>query len=185
MEKVEDIRNRIKKDKKNKVFKILSVVCGLLSLLLGVLIYMKKDQEASFLKNNFGINANFTKVNENVDNVLDSLFTFRTNSSGVKSVNSNVIYLKSDEDDYFYCEGSQIPSLDYGVVYLVKKELDDSYSLLVEYQNSLLVAYYNVFDPLVKTYDQVKKGDYLCSYNQTFKALFKQNGKMIDYSDIH
>ena len=54
MEKVEDIRNRIKKDKKNKVFKILSVVCGLLSLLLGVLIYMKKDQEASFLKNNFG-----------------------------------------------------------------------------------------------------------------------------------
>ena len=36
---------------------------------------MKKDQEASFLKNNFGINANFTKVNENVDNMLDSLFT--------------------------------------------------------------------------------------------------------------
>ena len=99
-------------------------------------------------------------------------------------VSNNVLYLKAEEDNYYYCESNLIPSLSNGIVYQVTREEDSSYTLLIEYDNELMVAYYFTYEPLVKTYDQIKKGDYISSYVNSFKALFKKNGKIVDYSEI-
>ena len=63
MESIKNIRNRINKNNKKHVLTILSVICAMLSIILGVLIYMKKDENGVFLKNNFNVNMNFTNVN--------------------------------------------------------------------------------------------------------------------------
>ncbi len=185
MENVNSIRKRINKSKKNLIFNILSVICGALSIVLGVLIYMKKDQNASFLKNNFNVDTNFIDTNTKIDSFLNSIFTFRLTSSKTQTVASNVTYLQMEEKNFFSCEGNQIPALDSGIVYYVHQEEDASYTILVEYQNDILVGYYNVSDPVVKVYDQIKKGDYIASYENSFKALFKQNGKLTAYDKLY
>ena len=170
MENVNTIRKRLNSNRKNRILKYLSIIYGIIAIILGLLIYMKKDENATFLKNNFNIDASFKNANADIDNFLNSFFTFRfgsTNNS--QMVNGNVVYLEAN-DNYFYCEGTL--------------EKDKSYTILVEYNNNLLVAYYQVYDPLVKVYDQVTKVDYLASYNETFKALFKKDGKLIKYSEI-
>ncbi len=184
MESVKGIRKRLNRSKKIWVLNILSGVFAVLAVLLGVLIYMKKDQNATFLKNNFNINADFTGINADIDKVLGSLFTFKlATGSQTQTVSGSVQYLQSAGENEFSCEGSQIPALSAGVVYFVGSEDDGTYSLLVEYDNTLLVAYYRVENPLVKTYDQIKKGDYLASYQGSFKALFKKDGKLLTYEE--
>lgn len=184
MESVKGIRKRLNKSKKRWVLNVLSGVFAVLAVLLGVLIYMKKDQNATFLKNNFNINADFTGINASIDKALGSLFTFKlATGNQTQTVSGSVQYLQGDGDGEFSCEGSQIPALSAGVVYFVGMEDDGTYSLLVEYDNTLLVAYYRVSDPLVKTYDQVRKGDYLASYQGSFKALFKKDGRLLTYEE--
>lgn len=185
MEKVNSVRRRINKNKKNLIFNVLSVICGVLSIVLGVLIYMKKDENASFLKNNFNVDTNFVDTNTKIDSFLNSIFTFRLTSSKAQSVATNVTYLQMEDKNFFSCEGNQIPALDNGIVYYVHQEEDTSYTVLVEYQNDILVGYYNVSQPLVKVYDQIKKGDYIASYENSFKALFKQNGKLTTYDKLY
>lgn len=48
MESVKGIRKRLNKSKKRWVLNVLSGVFAVLAVLLGVLIYMKKDQNATF-----------------------------------------------------------------------------------------------------------------------------------------
>ena len=184
METANKIRNRLNSEKKNNALKFFSFIFGILAIVLGVLIYMKKDENATFLKENFNVETSFKETNTKIDTFLASLFTFKNMTSNNQSVSQNVIYLPSEQNSYFSCEGELIPSLSNGIVYQVSKEADGSYTILVEYDNELIVCYYEVYDPLVKVYDQVKKGDYLASYSVEFKALFKREGKLITYEQI-
>ena len=185
MENVKSIRSRINKSKKKIIFNVLSAICAVLSIVLGVLIYMKKDENATFLKNNFNINANFANTNNKISSYLDSLFTFRLTNNKTQPVASVVNYLHASEENYFTCESNQIPALDAGIVYYVHQEENSLYSILVEYQNDIVAAYYNVQNPIVKVYDQIKKGDYIASYETSFKALFKKNGKLTNYDSLY
>lgn len=184
MENVKSIRKRINK-KENIILNVLNIVFVMLSIILGVLIYMKKDQNASFLKNNFNVNTSFIETNKTLDNFLDSLFSFRLkNNSSSKTVSNNVIYLPCEEKiNFFTCESNLIPSLKYGIVYFVEKNDSGNYSILIDYQD-YYAAYYNVIDPKVKVYDRINKGDYIGSYDQDFKVLFKKDGKLTSYYNL-
>ena len=184
METANQIRNRLTNEKKSNVLKFFSLIFGIIAIVLGVLIYMKKDENATFLKENFNVETSFKDTNTKIDAFLASLFTFKNVTNKDQLVNQNVIYLPSEQSSYFTCEGELIPSLSDGIVYQVSLEEDNSYTILVEYDNSLIVCYYQVYEPLVKVYDQIKKGDYIASYNTEFKALFKRNGKLITYEQI-
>lgn len=180
MQDINFIKKRISNNSSNKILKILTIVFSLLLVLISGLIYVKKDENASFLKENFNIDADFSSFNLKMDNLVNSLFSFMVTKDD-QLVSENVVYLKGDSENYYYCETAQIKALDDGIIYFVEENDDNSYSILVDYGNNLLAAYYQVFDPLVKTYDQVKKGDYFCSYNNEFKVLFRQDGKIVDY----
>ena len=184
METANQIRNRLTNEKKNKLLKFCSFILGVLAVVLGVLIYMKKDENATFLKENFNVETSFTETNTKIDTFLASLFTFKNVTNKDQLVNQNIIYLESDQKSYFTCESELIPSLSNGIVYQVSLEEDNSYTILVEYDNELIVCYYQVYDPLVKVYDQIQKGDYIASYTYSFKALFKRDGKLITYEQI-
>lgn len=184
MKNIYKIRSRISRKKRSKTLSIFSGFLAILSIFLGILIYMKKDENALFLKNNFNMDMSFNKINARIDSFFNSLFSFDFISSKDQMVSGSVMYLSNGNDNYFYCESSQIPSLSNGIVYQVSKEDNSSYTILIEYDNTLLAAYYDCFNPLVKQYDQVKKGDYICSYNDYFKVLFKRDGKVITYDQI-
>ena len=144
----------------------------------------EKGSERHVFEKQFQHQRRFTGINASIDKALGSLFTFKlATGNQTQTVSGSVQYLQGDGDSEFSCEGSQIPALSAGVVYFVGMEDDGTYSLLVEYDNTLLVAYYRVSDPLVKTYDQVRKGDYLASYQGSFKALFKKDGRLLTYEE--
>ena len=184
MNQINKIRNRLSHNKRNRILSILSGFLAVLSIILGFLIYMKKDENALFFKNNFNINLSFNRINSKIDSFFNSFFNFDFINLNEEMVSSNILYISANENNYFYCEGEQIPSLSNGVVYQVNKEENNSYTILIEYDNTLMAAYYDCYNPLVKQYDQVKKGDYLCSYVDCFKALFKKDGKVITYEQI-
>lgn len=184
MKQINRIRQRLKLKKRSKLLSFLSGFLAILSIFLGVLIYMKKDENAIFLKENFNIETSFQNINQKIDSFVVSFFAFEFLGIKQQMVSNNVLYLKAEEDNYYYCESNLIPSLSNGIVYQVTREEDSSYTLLIEYDNELMVAYYFTYEPLVKTYDQIKKGDYISSYVNSFKALFKKNGKIVDYSEI-
>lgn len=189
MESVKNIRNRITKNKKHKVLTILSIVCAIASIILGVLIYMKKDENGTFLKNNFNVNVNFSNVNNNIDKFVSSLFSFNlltgnSNANDQMVQGNNLYYRAEEQDHHFYSENNEIAMLNHGVVYYVGEEEDGTYSILVEYNNDVIAAYYNVLQPLVKTYDVLKVGDTIGYYQDSFKALFKHNDKLISYEDV-
>ena len=189
MESIKNIRNRINKNNKKHVLTILSVICAMLSIILGVLIYMKKDENGVFLKNNFNVNMNFTNVNNNIDKFINSLFSFsflngNINKSDQMVSGNNFYYHVEDLNHQFFSENNEIAMLDHGVVYFVGEEEDGTYSILVEYNNDVIAAYYNVLQPQVKTYDVLKVGDTIGYYQDSFKALFKYNDKLISYEDV-
>lgn len=179
MKEVNSIRDHIS-NKNKRLLRFLTIIFSFLLLIISSLIYMKKDENATLLKKYFNVDMDFSSINLKIDSLVGSLFSFlpRENAS---LVNSNIIYLKSDEKDYYFTENNQIPALENGIIYYVGEEENGTYSVLIDYGDNLYAAYYQVIDVKVKTYDQIKKGDYFCSYLNEFKVLFKKDGKLIDY----
>ena len=82
MEQVETIRNRInKKEKKSKLLSFLSFFMAFLSIILGIMIYMKKDENGTFLNENFNVSVNFENFNSKVNKTINNLFKFEFETS--------------------------------------------------------------------------------------------------------
>ena len=64
------------KNTKNKALSFLSSLCVLFSIALSVLIYGKTDENGKWLKENFGIEFSFNKVNEIMSKYTNYLLDF-------------------------------------------------------------------------------------------------------------
>lgn len=157
---------------------------AVLSIVLGFMIYAKKDENAAFLRENFNVNVDFTEFNENVSRTIDSLFSFGfINKEKTTPVNSTITYIPLG-DNLYKSQDNQIMMLDNGIVLGTYKEKDNSYSVIVSYDNGVIASYSGLDRLNVKTYDKLKKSNNIGTYESTFKVLFKKNGKLISINEI-
>ena len=184
MENINQIRNRInKKESKSTLLSFLSLIMLLISFVLGGMIYMKKDENGTFLKENFGLNVNFKTFNNRVNIIINDLFKFEFEEKNVGNqlVSNPVNYIQLN-DNMFSCEDTSISMLNDGVVLGVYEE-GDNYTILINYDNGVLASYSSIQEVLVKEYDQLEKGDKFASYYDSFKVLFKKDGVLISYDE--
>ena len=183
MRKIKSVRNHIlKNDKKSKILTILSILMTCISIFLGFMIYAKKDENGAFLKENFGVSYNFKTFNSKVNSIVDNLFDFNLSSKeNDKQVSTNVMYIEL-ENNMFSSESSNVEMLNKGMIIGVFKE-EYTYSVLVNYDNGVIASYSNLVDVCVKQYDSLDKGDTFGYYEESFKALFKKNDKIITYNE--
>ena len=184
MKKINKIRSRIKgTTNKNKVFEVLSIFMICISLFLGFMIYAKKDQNGKFLKENFGISTNFTSFNTKVNSFVNSLFNYDLNPSknNDQSVSNHVLYVELG-NDFYSSESNEVNVINNGVVLGVFED-NFTYTVLINFDNGVVGCYSNLTDSKVKQYDRLKKGESLGHYEQSFKALFKKDDKIITYNE--
>ena len=184
MMNIKQIRNRInKKDNKGKILSFLSLIMIILSIILGGMIYMKKDENGKFLNENFGISVNFKTFNNKVNSLVNSLFKFEFENGNPSDqlVSNNVLYIPL-ENNMFISEDTSISMLHDGVILGVYQE-NENYSLLVSYNNGVIASYSSLNEVIVKQYDELSKGDEFASYEDSFKVLFKKDGKLISYNE--
>ncbi len=183
MEHIKQIRNRInKKETKNKVLRILSTLMLFLSIILGLMIYMKKDENGEFLAKNFGINMNFKNFNSKTEQIMNNLFKFefeKKNDDLLVSQEVNYIHLG---DNLYNTDDNSIKMIEEGII-LGVYESENNKTILVSYNNGILASYSSLEDILVKQYDQLEKGDSFASYSESFKVIFKKDNKIVNYEE--
>lgn len=165
------------------ILNVFSGIFAILSILLGFLIYAKKDANARFLKENFNINVDFTSLNESISKTLSSLFSFGLQDNKIEMVNANIQYLNLGENNYKTLDNS-VCMLDDGIILGSYKENNNTYSVIVSYENGVVASYSNLYSINVMNYDKLKENDVIGSYNTSFKALFKKDGKLISINEI-
>lgn len=171
--------------KKNIILSTFSWFFAILSIILGMMIYAKKDVNAVFLKNNFGIEADFTSFNSKINDALNSVFKFGIfeKKDDERLVDNKINYI-SLGDNYYKTDDQQIYMLDDGIILGAYKEKDDTYSLVVSYSNGVIASYSNLDSIKVKNYDELKKNDPIGGYMDSFKVLLKKDGKLILIDEI-
>ena len=166
------------------ILNVFSGIFAILSILLGFLIYAKKDSNARFLKENFNINADFTSLNESISKALNSLFSFGLqDNKEIETVNANIQYLNLGENNYKTLDKS-VCMIDDGIILGSYKEKNDTYSVIVSYENGVVDSYSNLSSINVMNYDKLKENDVIGSYYDSFKALFKKDGRLISINEI-
>ena len=97
-------------------------------------------------------------------------------------VSSNIRYV-SLGDDYFTSDGNIIASLEDGVVTYVNGK-DESYTIIVEYDNGIRATYNEVNEVNVFVNDRVYKDDILGSFNEKVQIVFIKDNKKISYEEV-
>lgn len=158
------------------------ILLSLFSLILGILIYAKKDENGSFLKEKFDIDVNFSEINDSIEVFINKFFVFEYNLN--KKNNDQYVGLS---DSYIglgnnkYTNSSyKVYAIDDGIVTCVKDT-----SIKVEHDNGVIVMYSNIIEPLVYKYDRVKEYQIIANMNENIEMLFYQNGTLINYEEIY
>ena len=74
--------------------------------------------------------------------------------------------------------------IDDGIILGSYKEKNDTYSVIVSYENGVVASYSNLSSINVMNYDKLKENDVIGSYYDSFKALFKKDGRLISINEI-
>lgn len=114
MEQVNQIKKRLnKEEKKSKIISFFTVFLAFLSIALGCMIYMKKDQNGTFLKENFNIDVSFEPFNSKVNGVIDSLFKLELNKDKNEAPVSNNVYYIEKGNNLFETSDNGVNMLDF------------------------------------------------------------------------
>lgn len=199
MAKVDDIVERIKNRKKlittgeeisveqeqnsnSKVFKISIFIFSIFSLILGFLIYAKKDENGKFLKETFNIEVNFSIINKKAQKILDKFLVFEYDF--MKNKNDQFVGLS---DSYIglgnneYTNSSlNVYAIENGVVTGVNHN-----SIVIEHDNGVIAQYNKISEIFVYKFDRVKEYQIIGIMNEKIEMNFYYDGVKIDYEEIY
>ena len=187
MDEIEEIQKRMekgetKKAKRSTAYKIMMSFLIVLALALGFLIYARVDENGSVLNNIFHSNISFTSFNAKINRFLDNMFRFNLkDNQDDLPVGGSVTY-GALEDNYYRSEDQSVRMLKRGVVSYMETKNQESF-VMITYENGVVASYYELFDPIVKTLDQLKAGDVIASYETKFKVLFQKGNQLISYEE--
>lgn len=169
-----------------KIYRYIKCFLLVLVLILGFLIYAKNDAEASFINSVFNTHFSFVKMNSYIDLYINSLLSnfniFNMSNNEDKLVNGSVSYIKSNINNYYYCESNYVYGLTGGIIYKVDKE-DDLYDVTVFYENEVTACYYELKNVQVSYQDKIDCSSIIGEYDNHFKVLFEYNDSLISYEE--
>ena len=187
MEELEEIQRRMENPTENKkkrslTYKIMMSMMLIIVLALGFLIYARVDENGSFLNRIFHTEFNFTQLNTKVNRFLDNMFRFNLKDDTDELPVSGSIQYEALENNYYRTEDQSVRMLKRGVVSYIETKDNQSF-IMITYENGVVASYYELFDPIVKTLDQLKAGDVIASYETKFKVLFQKGNQLISYEE--
>lgn len=174
---------RVKKKSRHPLYKIMMSLLIVLSITLGCLIYARIDENGLIINQVFNTNVNFTNFNQKINKILDRMFNFNIyKNDNDQEVNASAIYLKSERDNYYYVESNLVPMLKNGIISYI--DIKDSKAfIMINYENGVVASYFDLLSPLVKVMDQLKAGESIAEYEQSFKVIFQKDHQIIDYEE--
>lgn len=170
--------------KSSFIFRLIKTVLFLFVLILGILIYARKDSSAQLINNIFNTNISFVKMNSTIDlyinNLLSNFNIFGFNKDETIRVNNSSSYLKTENNNYYITESNMIYGLFDGIVCKTENE-DGKYNITVFYKNEVTACYYELTNINVTFQDKIDNNTILGSYDKSFKVLFEYNSNLISY----
>lgn len=175
---VEIVEYEKKYSKPSKLYKLSMFCLIIMFLFLSVAVYAKKDENGKFLRDNLGININFTSFNK----VMNKLINFRsveTLTGGDLAVSNVPSYIHLGEDLYI-SDGSEVKSIDDGVVTYIYSD-ENGYLVIVENDSGFRSVYSNLVDVSVKINDRVYFDSVLGVVEENVKIIFSKDNTKITY----
>lgn len=187
MEELEEIQRRMENPTENKkkrslAYKIMMSMMLIIVLALGFLIYARVDENGSFLNRIFHTEFNFTQLNTKVNRFLDNMFRFNLKDDTDDLPVSGSIQYEALENNYYRTEDQSVRMLKRGVVSYIETKDNQSF-IMITYENGVVASYFDLYDPLIKTLDQLKAGDIIANYETQFKVLFQKGKQLISYEE--
>lgn len=174
---------RVKKTSRHPLYKVMMSLLIVFSITLGCLIYTRIDENGFIINQIFNTNVNFTNFNQKINKILDRMFNFNIyQKDNDQEVNASAIYIKDKKDNYYYVESNMVPMLKNGIISYVDIN-DDKAFIMIHYENGVVASYFDLLSPLVKVMDQLKAGDSIAEYEQSFKVIFQKDNQIIDYEE--
>ena len=172
-----------KKDR-NKVLSFLSSLCLLFSIALSVLIYGKSDENGKWIKENFGIELSFSKINKVMSKYTDmilnfDIFRFLEEDEKV-SYEFNYFSLGNN---MFESDGNEITSIGNGTVIFVSINNDENV-IIIQHDLGYTATYRGLEDVLVKKYDRVDDKDVIGVSFEAIEINFEKNSEIISYEEV-
>ena len=176
--------DNVKDKKKSKILSFLSSLCLLLSITLSVLIYGKNDENGKWLKDNFGIELSFSKINNTmskyIDNILDfDIFSFLKDD---KPVSIEPFYYNLG-NNIFEPYSNEITSIGDGTVVFVG-ENDTKNVVIIQHDLGYSATYIGLEDVLVKKYDRVEDKSAIGISFEPIQINFEKESVSISYEEV-
>lgn len=176
--------DNIKDKKKSKILSFLSSLCLLLSITLSVLIYGKNDENGKWIKDNFGIELSFSKINNTmskyIDNILDfDIFSFLKED---KPVSIEPFYYDLG-NNIFEPYSNEITSIGDGTVVFVG-ENDNKNVVIIQHDLGYSATYIGLEDVLVKKYDRVQDKSAIGISFEPIQINFEKESVSISYEEV-
>ena len=177
-------RSYYNKKDKNSALSFLSSLCILFSIALGVLIYGKNDENGKWIKDNFGIELSFSKVNSYMqkytDYILDfDIFDFLEKDQVVDYESS----YQCVGDNIFESNSNEITSIGAGTVIFVGESLGVN-TVIIQHDLGYTATYSGIEDVLVHKYDRVIDKASICISFEPIKIEFTKDNKEITYEEV-
>ena len=162
----------------------LSSLCILFSIALGVLIYGKNDENGKWIKDNFGIELSFSKVNSYMqkytDYILDfDIFDFLEKDQVVDYESS----YQCVGDNIFESNSNEITSIGAGTVIFVGESLGVN-TVIIQHDLGYTATYSGIEDVLVHKYDRVIDKASIGISFEPIKIEFTKDNKEITYEEV-
>lgn len=180
--KIEGGINLKNEKRKDRVYDILSICLGAISLFFGFLIYAHNDAKGVWISNLFHTKVDFTSFNNKVNSFFDNFLTFNPNS-GDKPVAGEITYIPL-ADNRFITTEPFVTTLEPGTIAYISNESDGTFSVVVYY--SSFVAIYNDLVSLdVKMADRLEADETIGAYEESFEAYFKKGDSFVTYQELY
>ncbi len=161
-------------------------VLTILVLLLGVLIYAKKDEKGSYLQEKLGINVSFVKLNAKVSDFADKIISLDLFNKGTldQPVNAEPMYVSAGFNHYMN-DTSTVTAVGKGTVILAQKDSKSNFLVVIQHDLGYTSAYYDLVSCNVSLYDRVDDQDVIGAYDgQSVEIIFTMNNVNYDYEKI-
>lgn len=177
-------RSYYNKKDKNNALSFLSSLCILFSIALGVLIYGKNDENGKWIKDNFGIELSFSKVNSYMQKYTDYILDFDIFDFLEKDqvVNYESSY-QCIGDNIFESNSNEITSIGAGTVIFVG-ESDGVNTVIIQHDLGYTATYSGIEDVLVHKYDRVIDKASIGISFEPIKIEFTKDNKEITYEEV-
>ena len=177
-------RSYYNKKDKNNALSFLSSLCILFSIALGVLIYGKNDENGKWIKDNFGIELSFSKVNSYMQKYTDYILDFDIFDFLKKDqvVNYEPSY-QCIGDNIFESNSNEITSIGAGTVIFVG-EADGVNTVIIQHDLGYTATYSGIEDVLVHKYDRVIDKASIGISFEPIKIEFTKDNKEITYEEV-